>query len=118
MAEGMSRMGRMPPGTPGPDKPIYTLSVAAEILATHPRTLMMYETVGLVTPHRTSTNRRRYTQRDLNKLQVVQRLTRSYGVNLAGVRQLLKLLAILKKNRLEPPAELRGIDLNLLEPAG
>ena len=115
MAEGV---GGQTPGAPGLDKPIYTLSVAAEILATHPRTLMMYETVGLVTPHRTPTNRRRYSQRDLNKLQVVQRLTRGYGVNLAGVRQLIKLLSLLKQHRLEPPDELQGIDLSLLEPAG
>src|SRR5579864_3950468 len=115
MAQGI---GGAPAGTPGLDKPIYTLSVAAEILATHPRTLMMYETVGLVTPHRTPTNRRRYTQRDLNRLQLVQRLTRGYGVNLAGVRQLLKLLAILKQHKLDPPDDLRGIDLSLLEPAG
>ncbi|HSO93850.1 MAG TPA: MerR family DNA-binding transcriptional regulator [Candidatus Dormibacteraeota bacterium] len=42
------------------DKPIYTISVASEILQTHPRTLMMYEHLGLVIPRRTSTNRRRF----------------------------------------------------------
>lgn len=117
MAEGIGSAAAMA-GAPGPDKPIYTLSVAAEILSTHPRTLMMYETVGLVSPHRTPTNRRRYTQRDLNKLQVVQRLTRTYGVNLAAVRQLLKLLALFKQHRVDPPEDLSGLDLNLLEPAG
>ena len=54
MAEGVTQPVN---STPWMDKPIYTLSVAAEILATHPRTLMMYETVGLITPHRTATNR-------------------------------------------------------------
>ncbi|TMF42760.1 MAG: MerR family transcriptional regulator [Chloroflexi bacterium] len=58
------------------DKPIYTISVASEILETHPRTLMMYEHLGLVVPKRTSTNRRRFSQRDVMKLQTIQKLTR------------------------------------------
>ena len=48
------------------DKPLYTISVAAEILETHPRTLMLYEEARLIEPHRTSTNRRRYSQRDIS----------------------------------------------------
>lgn len=115
MAEGISP--RVASGPPGLDKPIYTLSVAAEILATHPRTLMMYETVGLITPHRTSTNRRRYTQRDVSKLQAVQNLTRRHGVNLAAVRHLLKLLVLLRQNHLEPPDALRGVDVSSMEAA-
>ena len=115
MAEGI---GHPTSGTPGMDKPIYTLSVAAEILATHPRTLMMYENVGLITPYRTVTNRRRYTQRDVNKLQVVQNLTRRHGVNLAGVRHLLTLFTLLRKHKVELPDELRSIDVSLLEPTG
>ena len=58
------------------DKPLYTISVAAEILETHPRTLMLYEDANLLEPHRTSTNRRRYSQRDIVKVQVIQNLTR------------------------------------------
>jgi MerR family transcriptional regulator, heat shock protein HspR len=112
MAEGMSL-----PANVGIDKPIYTLSVASEILETHPRTLMIYESVGLVRPHRTSTNRRRYSQRDLSRLQVVQSLTRKHGVNLAGVRLLLSLLVSLRDNGIAPPSALRGIDVSLLEPA-
>ena len=115
MAEGVTRPVS---GAPSVDKPIYTLSVAAEILATHPRTLMMYETVGLIRPHRTATNRRRYTQRDVNKLQVVQNLTRRHGVNLAGVRHLLTLFALLREHKVELPDELRSIDMSLLEPTG
>src|ERR671925_17935 len=64
------------------DKPLYTISVASEILETHPRTLMLYEDVGLIEPFRTTTNRRRYSQRDIRKLQVIQHLTREKGVNL------------------------------------
>ena len=91
------------------DKPLYTISVASEILETHPRTLMLYEDVGLVEPFRTNTNRRRYSQRDIRKLQVIQSLTREKGVNLAGVKHILSLFKVVKERRLEPPAELREI---------
>jgi MerR family transcriptional regulator/heat shock protein HspR len=99
----------------GLDKPIYTLSVAAEILETHPRTLMMYEHLGMIKPKRTATNRRRYSQRDLLKLQVIQTLTREHGVNLAGVRYILQMLKILQTHGLEPPAQLAGVDVSELE---
>src|SRR5579864_8942093 len=85
------------------DKPIYTLSVASEILETHPRTLMMYEHLNMIKPKRTVTNRRRYSQRDLMKLQAIQTLTRKHGVNLAGVRYILSLLKTLQTNGLESP---------------
>jgi MerR family transcriptional regulator/heat shock protein HspR len=89
------------------DKAVYTISVASEILETHPRTLMMYEELGLVTPHRTTTNRRRYSQRDIRRLQVIQHLTRERGVNLAGVRHILGLLEIMHKSNLEPNPDLK-----------
>src|SRR5438270_11049080 len=91
------------------DKPLYTISVASEILETHPRTLMLYEDVGLIEPFRTSTNRRRYSQRDIRKLQVIQNLTREKGVNLAGVKHILALLTVMKERRLDPPPELRAV---------
>jgi len=53
--------------------------VAAEILETHPRTLMLYEDANLIEPFRTPTNRRRYSQRDISKVQVIQHLTREKG---------------------------------------
>ena len=89
------------------DKAVYTISVASEILETHPRTLMMYEELGLVTPHRTSTNRRRYSQRDIRRLQVIQHLTRERGVTLAGVRHILGLLEIMHKSNLAPHPDLK-----------
>ena len=91
------------------DKPLYTISVASEILQTHPRTLMLYEDVGLIEPSRTSTNRRRYSQRNIRKLQVIQRLTRQKGVNLAGVHHILSLLEIIKRRGLQAPPDLRDI---------
>ena len=97
------------------DKPIYTLSVASEILETHPRTLMMYEHLNMIKPKRTATNRRRYSQRDLMKLQAIQTLTRKHGVNLAGVRYILALLKTLQVGGLEPPEGLKDLDVSLLE---
>ena len=91
------------------DKPLYTISVASEILETHPRTLMLYEDIGLVEPFRTNTNRRRYSQRDIRKLQVIQHLTREKGVNLAGVRHILALFGVIKKCGLQPPTDLQEV---------
>ncbi len=123
MVEGI---GPEPPPTPpgrsaprrnvelGLDKPIYTISVASEILETHPRTLMMYENMGLVVPQRTSTNRRRFSQRDILKLQTIQNLTRNHGVNIKGVRYVLQLLKLLHEHRIESPSGLRDIDVSQL----
>ncbi len=91
------------------DKPLYTISVAAEILETHPRTLMLYEDANLIEPFRTPTNRRRYSQRDIRKLQVIQHLTREKGVTLAGVRHILSLFEVMKKHKVEPPGDLREV---------
>jgi DNA-binding transcriptional MerR regulator len=129
MAEGVGNASRDPsraggggPGSArfqrpldvGLDKPIYTISVASEILETHPRTLMMYENMGLVVPQRTSTNRRRFSQRDVQKLQTIQNLTRNHGVNIKGVRYVLQLLKLLHDNGIEAPAALRDIDVSQL----
>ena len=97
------------------DKPIYTISVASEILETHPRTLMMYENMGLVVPQRTTTNRRRFSQRDIHKLQTIQNLTRNHGVNLNGVRYVLQLLKLLHENGVDAPEGLRDIDVSQLD---
>jgi DNA-binding transcriptional MerR regulator len=97
------------------DKPIYTISVASEILETHPRTLMMYENMGLVVPQRTTTNRRRFSQRDIHKLQTIQNLTRNHGVNLNGVRYVLQLLKLLHEHGVDPPNGLRDIDVSQLD---
>jgi DNA-binding transcriptional MerR regulator len=97
------------------DKPIYTLSVASEILETHPRTLMMYEHLNMIKPKRTVTNRRRYSQRDLMKLQAIQTLTRKHGVNLAGVRYILTLLKRLNDSGIDAPDGLKDLDVSLLD---
>ena len=97
------------------DKPIFTLSVASEILETHPRTLMMYEHLDMIHPKRTVTNRRRYSRRDVMKLQAIQTLTRKHGVNLAGVRYILALLKRLQNAGVDPPEGLKNLDVTLLD---
>ena len=97
------------------DKPIFTLSVASEILEVHPRTLMMYEHLSMISPKRTVTNRRRYSRRDVMKLQAIQTLTREHRVNLAGVRYILTLLKRLQAAGIEPPEGLRNLDVTLID---
>lgn len=99
----------------GLDTPLYTLSVAAELLDTHSRTLMMYEHLGLIKPRRTATNRRRYTQRDLLKLRAIQTLTRQHGVNLAGARYILPMLKALRQAGLAAPEALADVDVAQLD---
>jgi MerR HTH family regulatory protein len=98
-------------GQVGLDKPIYTISVAAEILETHPRTLMMYEHLGLVVPHRTATNRRRYSQRDILTLQAIQRLTRHHGLNLNGAKYVIQCLQLMDAHKVARPDFLSDVDV-------
>ena len=86
---------------PEGSKPLFTLSVAAEIMGVHPRTLMIYESEGLVIPSRTKTNRRRYSQKDIKRLQFIRYLTNKKGVNLAGVYHIFKLLKLAQNNKLD-----------------
>lgn len=82
-------------------KPLFTLSVTAEIIGVHPRTLMIYENEGLVIPFRTKTNRRRYSQKDIARLRFIRYLTNKKGVNLAGVETILEMLKTADKKGLD-----------------
>jgi len=73
------------------DEPVYLISVVASILNIHPQTLRQYEKEGLIEPSRTQGRMRLYSQRDIDKIKLVLRLTRTMGVNLAGVDVILKL---------------------------
>jgi hypothetical protein len=78
------------------DRPVFTLSVAADLLGMHPRTLRIYEEEGLVVPARTPTKRRRYSQNDIKRFQFIQHLTQRLKVNLAGVRIVLEMMNALE----------------------
>jgi len=72
-------------------RPRYMISVAAELVGMHPQTLRIYEAKGLVRPKRTPGNTRLYSEADLDRLRVIQRLTTGLGLNLAGVEVVLRL---------------------------
>jgi MerR family transcriptional regulator, heat shock protein HspR len=79
------------------DRPIYMISVAAQLVGMHPQTLRMYETKGLVRPQRTPGGTRLYSEADVERLRIVQRLTTELGLNLAGVELVLRLEDELRK---------------------
>jgi MerR family transcriptional regulator/heat shock protein HspR len=73
------------------DKGRYMISVAADLVGMHPQTLRIYEQKGLVRPKRTAGNTRLYSDLDLERLRLIQRLTTELGLNLAGVEHVLRL---------------------------
>jgi MerR family transcriptional regulator/heat shock protein HspR len=73
------------------ERPRYMISVAAELVGMHPQTLRIYEAKGLVRPKRTPGNTRLYSEADLERLRLIQRLTGQLGLNLAGVETVLRL---------------------------
>jgi MerR family transcriptional regulator/heat shock protein HspR len=97
----LGKRKRAPAISPG--RAVFTPSIASEILSLHPRTLMIYESENLIKPQRTATNRRRYSEDDIRRVRVIQFLTRQKGVNLAGVKYVLRLLQSLAD---------QGLDLN------
>lgn len=80
-----------------PTAPLYMISVAAELVGMHQQTLRVYEAKGLVRPKRTPGNTRLYSERDLERLRLIQRLTTELGLNLAGVEHVLRLEDELRK---------------------
>jgi len=80
-------------------RPRYMISVAAEIVGMHPQTLRMYEARGLVRPARTPGGTRLYSEADLQRLRLIQKLTTQLGLNLAGVEHVLRLEDELQKQR-------------------
>jgi MerR family transcriptional regulator, heat shock protein HspR len=73
------------------DRPRYMISVAADLVGMHPQTLRIYEAKGLVTPQRTAGNTRLYSDADLERLRLINRLTSELGLNLAGVEHVIRL---------------------------
>ena len=91
-ARPSTRNGKLGAGGINRDKPIFPSSIAADILSLHPRTLRIYEELGLVVPFRTETQRRRYSNNDISKTRFIQFLTQTRRVNLEGVRIILQML--------------------------
>ena len=69
----------------------FLISVAAELAGMHAQTLRTYDRLGLVSPTRSSGGGRRYSERDVDLLREVQRLSQDEGVNLAGIKRIIEL---------------------------
>lgn len=83
----------------GKDRPVYMISVAAELAGVHPQTLRIYERKQLVQPSRSPGGTRMYSEADIERLRLIQRLTQDEGVNLAGVMRIIELE--IEKEKLE-----------------
>ena len=104
-----SEDGERPPVSSPQDRAVYIISVAAELAGVHPQTLRIYERKGLVTPARTAGNTRRYSDRDIERLRMIQRLTQADGINLAGVRMIVEMESQLELMR----RRVEGLDREL-----
>ena len=81
------------------ERPRYMISVAAELVGMHPQTLRIYEQKGLVRPRRTAGNTPLYSDADVERLRLIQRLTTELGLNLAGVERVLHMEDELQRMR-------------------
>ncbi|HET6770529.1 MAG TPA: helix-turn-helix transcriptional regulator [Actinomycetota bacterium] len=81
------------------ERAVYIISVAAELGGVHPQTLRIYERKGLLRPARTAGNTRRYSERDIDRLRLIQELTQRHGINLAGVKMIMGLQAEVDRMR-------------------
>ncbi|HJX33155.1 MAG TPA: helix-turn-helix transcriptional regulator [Solirubrobacterales bacterium] len=80
---------------------VFMISVAAELAHMHPQTLRMYEARGLINPKRSPKNTRLYSQRDVERLRRIQRMTSEEGLNLAGVETVLAMEERVEEMRAE-----------------
>ena len=83
------------------NQPLFTISVAAKLLNTHPRTLMSYEREKLIHPFRSDTKRRLFSRIDLEEIQFLQFLTQKKGLNIAGVKLILAAIGKAKEYNLD-----------------
>jgi MerR family transcriptional regulator/heat shock protein HspR len=95
------------------DEPRYVISVAAQVLGLHPQTLRLYEREGLIEPQRSRGNIRLYSDRDLERIRVMQRLTTDLGVNLAGAEVILHMRELILELQREMDEIRRELDIDL-----
>ena len=95
------------------DEPRYVISVAAQLLQVHPQTLRLYEREGLVEPGRSRGNIRLYSDRDLERLRLMQRLTSDLGVNLAGAEVIMNMRETILELHRQLAALRRELDIDI-----
>ena len=94
-------------------KPVFMISVAAELAEMHPQTLRMYERRGLITPKRSSKSTRLYSMEDVERLRRIQQLVCGSGLNLAGVERVLEMeerMAVMQRRLERLEAELDRLE--------
>lgn len=96
------------------DRPLYIISVAAELVNMHPQTLRLYERRGLVSPKRQGKNRL-YSEADIERLMYIQKLTQELGINLAGVERIIRLQNDLDLIKAQKEAEIAEIKERITE---
>ena len=100
------------------DAPLFVISVAAQLAGMHAQTLRSYDREGLVSPGRTTGGGRRYSQRDIELLREVQRLSQDEGVNRAGIRRIIELEAlvdVLREQLADATTEIASLRADLRE---
>lgn len=93
----------------GKDRPLYMISVAAELTGVHPQTLRIYERKELICPQRSQGNTRLYSESDIERLRFIQHLTQDEGINLAGVERIIEMQRELERTKAELAATRRRL---------
>ena len=94
---------------------LYMISVVSEMLGIHPQTLRIYEREGFIKPSRSGGNTRLYSEDDIEKLEMVLRLTRDLGVNLAGVEVILSMREKMEQMQQSMEGAIRQLQEELFE---
>ncbi|WP_216318611.1 heat shock protein transcriptional repressor HspR, fused homodimer type [Deinococcus aestuarii] len=97
------------------DRPVYVISIAAELVDMHPQTLRLYERKQLIRPGRSSGKTRLYSERDIEHLREIRRLTQELGVNLAGVEEIMRLRHQLDASRSHMEGNVRRLQQDITE---
>lgn len=97
------------------DRPVYVISIAAELVDMHPQTLRLYERKQLIRPGRSSGKTRLYSERDIEHLREIRRLTQELGVNLAGVEEIMRLRHELDGARFQMEGNVRRLQQDITE---
>ncbi len=94
---------------------LYMISVVSEMLGVHPQTLRLYEREGFIKPRRSGGNTRLYSEGDVEKLEMILRLTRELGVNLAGVEVILSMRGKMEQMQREMEETIRQLRAELAQ---
>ena len=90
-------MGHLRSGDDAETRKTHSRQAYAPSAGVHPQTLRMYERKGLLQPKRTEGRARRYSDRDIEHVRLIQELTQEKGMNLAGVEMVIELTELMEQ---------------------